>query len=87
MAGNGQDSYECDALVVGSGCAGMSAAVTAGHHGLNVLIVEKEPRLAAPPRAPAAGCRSGTSLARAWGIVESEEQARTCRHEAGRQQF
>ena len=30
--------------MVGSGCAGMSAAVTAGHHGLNVLIVEKEPR-------------------------------------------
>ena len=44
MAGNEQETYECDALVVGSGCAGMSAAVTAGHHGLNVLIVEKEPR-------------------------------------------
>jgi len=38
------DTYECDALVVGSGCAGLSAAVTAGHHGLSVLIVEKEPR-------------------------------------------
>ena len=35
--------YECDALVVGSGAAGMSAAVTAGHRGLKVLIVEKEP--------------------------------------------
>ena len=46
MASNEQETYECDALVVGSGCAGMSAAVTAGHHGLNVLIVEKEPRLA-----------------------------------------
>ena len=44
MAGSEQEAYECDALVVGSGCAGMSAAVTAGHHGLNVLVVEKEPR-------------------------------------------
>src|SRR5712675_1131896 len=44
VASSPPDSYECDALVVGSGCAGMSAAVTAGHHGLNVLIVEKEPR-------------------------------------------
>ena len=43
MAG-GEEIYECDALVVGSGCAGMSAAVTAGHRGLNVLVVEKEQR-------------------------------------------
>jgi succinate dehydrogenase/fumarate reductase flavoprotein subunit len=34
--------YECDALVVGTGCAGLSAAVTGGHHGLKVLVVEKE---------------------------------------------
>jgi succinate dehydrogenase/fumarate reductase flavoprotein subunit len=42
---NGAEAgYECDALVVGSGCAGLSAAVTAGHRGLNILIVEKEPK-------------------------------------------
>ena len=39
-----KENNQCDVLVVGSGCAGMSAAVTAGHRGLNVLIVEKEPR-------------------------------------------
>ena len=85
MAGNEQETYECDALVVGSGCAGLSAAVTAGHHGLNVLIVEKEPRFGGTT------ARSGgwlwipnTSLARAWGIVEDPEQAWTyLRHEAG----
>ena len=85
MAGNGQDTYECDALVVGSGCAGMSAAVTAGHHGLNVLIVEKEPRFGGTT-ARSGGWLwiPGTSLAREWGIVESPEQARTyLRHEAG----
>src|SRR6202051_2778211 len=80
-----QETYECDALVVGSGCAGMSAAVTAGHRGLNVLIGEKEPRFGGTT-ARSGGWLwiPGTSLARAWGIAESPEQARTyLRHEAG----
>ncbi len=33
----------CDVLVVGSGAGGLSAAVTAAHHGLDVLVVEKTP--------------------------------------------
>ncbi len=80
-----QDNYECDALVVGSGAAGMSAAVTAGHRGLNVLIVEKEPRFGGTT-ARSGGWLwiPGTSLARNWGIVESPDQARSyLRHEAG----
>jgi succinate dehydrogenase/fumarate reductase flavoprotein subunit len=85
VAGQQQETYECDALVVGSGCAGMSAAVTAGHHGLNVLIVEKEPRFGGTT-ARSGGWLwiPGTSLARDWGITESPDQARTyLRHEAG----
>jgi succinate dehydrogenase/fumarate reductase flavoprotein subunit len=85
VADNGQDNYECDALVVGSGAAGLSAAVTAGHHGLNVLVVEKEPRFGGTT-ARSGGWLwiPGTSLARAWGITESADQARTyLRHEAG----
>src|SRR5258705_6916722 len=85
VADNAQETYECDALVVGSGCAGMSAAVTAGHHGLNVLIVEKEPRFGGTT-ARSGGWLwiPGTSLARDWGIAESPDQARTyLRHEAG----
>ena len=77
--------YECDALVVGSGAAGMSAAVTAGHRGLNVLIVEKEPCFGGTT-ARSGGWLwiPGTSLARQWGIVESPDQARSyLRHEAG----
>ena len=42
---NASETYECDVLVAGSGAAsGMSAAITAGYRGLDVLIVEKEPR-------------------------------------------
>ena len=85
MAGNQQETYECDVLVVGSGCAGMSAAVTAGHHGLNVLIVEKEPRFGGTT-ARSGGWLwiPGTSLAQDWGIVEAPDQARTyLRHQAG----
>jgi succinate dehydrogenase/fumarate reductase flavoprotein subunit len=80
-----QDNYECDALVVGSGAAGMSAAVTAGHRGLDVLIVEKEPRFGGTT-ARSGGWLwiPGTSLARDWGIVENPDQARSyLRHEAG----
>ncbi len=79
------DTYQCDVLVAGSGCAGMAAAVTAGHHGLNVLVVEKEPKFGGTT-ARSGGWLwiPGTSLAREWGIVESPEQARTyLRHEAG----
>jgi succinate dehydrogenase/fumarate reductase flavoprotein subunit len=85
VAGSEGETYECDALVVGSGCAGLSAAVTAGHSGLNVLVVEKEPRFGGTT-ARSGGWLwiPGTSLARDWGIVESPDQARTyLRHEAG----
>ena len=33
----------CDLLVIGSGASGLSAAVTAAHHGLKVVLVEKDP--------------------------------------------
>ncbi|WP_024519816.1 FAD-dependent oxidoreductase [Bradyrhizobium sp. Tv2a-2] len=77
--------YECDVLVAGSGCSGMAAAITARHRGLNVLIVEKEPRFGGTT-ARSGGWLwiPGTSLARAYGITESPDQARTyLRHEAG----
>jgi succinate dehydrogenase/fumarate reductase flavoprotein subunit len=79
------EPYHCDALIIGSGAAGMSAAVTAGHGGLDVLIVEKEPHFGGTT-ARSGGWLwiPGTSLARAWGIHESPDQARTyLRHEAG----
>lgn len=88
MTGNEQsaiETYECDVLVAGSGCSGMSAAITARSRGLDVLIVEKEPRFGGTT-ARSGGWLwiPGTSLAKAYGIEETPEQARTyLRHEAG----
>jgi succinate dehydrogenase/fumarate reductase flavoprotein subunit len=88
MTGNEQsaiETYECDVLVAGSGCSGMSAAITARYRGLDVLVVEKEPRFGGTT-ARSGGWLwiPGTSLAKAYGIEEAPEQARTyLRHEAG----
>lgn len=88
MAGNehnASETYECDVLVAGSGCSGMSAAITARYRGLDVLIVEKQPRFGGTT-ARSGGWLwiPGTSLAKAYGIEEAPEQARTyLRHEAG----
>src|ERR1700760_2603478 len=82
---NASETYECDVLRAGSGCCGMSAAITAASRGLNVLIVEKEPRFGGTT-ARSGGWLwiPGTSLAKGWGINETPEQARTyLRHEAG----
>jgi succinate dehydrogenase/fumarate reductase flavoprotein subunit len=77
--------HDCDVLVIGSGCSGMSAAVTAAAHGLKVLVVEKE-AVFGGTTARSGGWLwiPGTSLARAWGIDEEPDLARTyLRHEAG----
>ncbi|MBK3660105.1 FAD-dependent oxidoreductase [Bradyrhizobium diazoefficiens] len=82
---NASETYECDVLVAGSGASGMSAAITARYRGLDVLIVEKEPRFGGTT-ARSGGWLwiPGTSLAKAYGIEETPEQARTyLRHEAG----
>jgi succinate dehydrogenase/fumarate reductase flavoprotein subunit len=79
------DAYDCDVLVIGSGASGMSAAVSAAAHGLKVLIVEKEPKFGGTT-ARSGGWLwiPGTSLAKAWGIVESPDLARTyLRNQAG----
>jgi succinate dehydrogenase/fumarate reductase flavoprotein subunit len=68
----------CDLLVVGSGASGLSAAVTAAHHGLKVVLVEKEPVLGGAT-AWSGGWMwvPGNPLARRAGIHEDPQQART----------
>ncbi|MBO9550362.1 FAD-dependent oxidoreductase [Pseudomonas sp.] len=76
---------DCDVLVIGSGAAGLAAAVTAAWHGQQVILVEKDPVLGGAtawsggwawvPRNP---------LARRAGIVEDIDQPRTyLRNELG----
>lgn len=65
---------ECDVLVIGSGASGLAAAVTAAHHGLQVIVAEKASQLGGTsawsggwlwiPRNP---------LAIAEGIVETDD--------------
>ena len=41
--GSDTSRKHCDVLVIGSGAGGLSAAVCAAHHGLEVIVTEKEP--------------------------------------------
>jgi succinate dehydrogenase/fumarate reductase flavoprotein subunit len=76
---------EYDVVVVGAGAGGLATAVTAAKHGLDVVVVEKEPLFGGTT------ARSGGVLwipcsphARALGIEDDVEAARTyLRHEAG----
>jgi len=73
-----------DVLVVGTGASGMSAAVTAAHHGLDVLVVEKEARFGGTT-ARSGGWLwiPGTRLATEQGIHEPPGAAKAyLKHEA-----
>lgn len=80
----GQEN-EYDVLVVGTGASGMSAAVTAAHEGLKVLVVEKAP-VYGGTTARSGGWLwiPGTRLATEQGIQEPAGAARSyLQHEAG----
>ncbi|QVL19636.1 FAD-dependent oxidoreductase [Pseudomonas qingdaonensis] len=76
---------DCDVLVIGSGAAGLSAAVTAAFHGQKVIVVEKDPVFGG------ATAWSGgwmwvpcNPLAQRAGIVEDRSLPRTyLQHELG----
>jgi succinate dehydrogenase/fumarate reductase flavoprotein subunit len=76
--------HEVDVLVVGTGCSGLSAAITAASQGLEVLLVDKEPRFGGTT-ARSGGWLwiPGTRLATEQGIHEPAGAARRyLQHEA-----
>jgi len=78
-------SVDCDVLIIGSGAAGLSAAVTAAFHGQHVIVVEKDPVFGG------ATAWSGgwmwvpcNPLAQRAGIIEDRSQPRTyLQHQLG----
>src|SRR5574343_26755 len=87
MTSKSQAHLDCDLLVIGSGAGGLSAAVTAAHLGLKVIVAEKDPQFGGTtawsggwmwvPRNP---------LALEAGIVEDiEKPLNYLRHELGTQ--
>jgi len=76
---------DCDVLVVGSGAAGLSAAVTAAWHGLRVIVAEKEPSFGGTTAWSGGWMWTPCNpFAHRAGIVENAEAPRTyLRHVLG----
>jgi succinate dehydrogenase/fumarate reductase flavoprotein subunit len=80
-----QAPLTCDLLVIGSGAAGLAAAVTAAWHGLKVIVVEKDAVLGGAT-AWSGGWMwvPGNPLAVRAGIYEDPQQPRTyLKHQLG----
>src|SRR5262252_10454733 len=64
-------------VVVGSGAAGMTAALVAAHHGLNVVVIEKTDRFAGSTARSGGGLWvPGNEVLRKAGVRDPPEQAR-----------
>ncbi|WP_277923762.1 FAD-dependent oxidoreductase [Sphingomonas sp. TREG-RG-20F-R18-01] len=62
-------AIETDVLVVGAGPVGLAAAIELGSRGVKVLLIERNPRVGAAPRAKTTNVRTRSHLRR-WGIAE-----------------
>ena len=71
-------TLDCDVVVVGAGAGGLSAAVTAAHHGLRVVVLERA-EVCGGATAWSGGWAwaPGNPLAHADGVVEEPEQFRS----------
>jgi len=75
------DPHSYDVVVVGSGAAGMSAALTAAHHGLRVVVLEKAAHYGGSTARSGGGVWiPGNKALRASGRPDDREEARTYLH-------
>jgi 3-oxosteroid 1-dehydrogenase len=72
------DETEFDVVVVGSGAAGMTAALTAAHHGLSAVVVEKAETFGgSTARSGGALWVPGNEVLQRAGVPDTVEQALT----------
>lgn len=70
--------WHCDVLVAGSGAGGLSAAVTAAHHGLKVIVAERAATCGgATARSGGWAWTPGNPLAKADGVNEPRDDFRS----------
>jgi 3-oxosteroid 1-dehydrogenase len=76
---------EYDVIVVGSGAAGMTAALTAAHHGLRTVLIEKAPHFGGSTARSGGGVWiPNNDVLLADGVPDTPESARTyLRHITG----
>ncbi len=71
-----QESINVDVIVVGSGGAGLAAALDAMEHGATVAIVEREPEMGGATAISGGGCfASATPVQAEKGIQDTTELA------------
>ncbi len=70
------DDDELDVIVVGSGAAGMTAALAAAHHGLRTVVLEKTDRFGGSTARSGGGIWApGNEVLRRAGVRDTPEQA------------
>jgi 3-oxosteroid 1-dehydrogenase len=71
------DQAEFEVVVVGSGAAGMTAALAAAHRGLSVVVIEKTSRFGGSTARSGGGLWvPGNEVLRRAGVADTPEQAR-----------